>query len=766
MLVLLPRAMARGSQNPPAPGQASPPAALPPPSTEGWTTRLGEACLLGLGVASLAAVPTGLRTAGSGGAFLEGILVGAAALLPLITLALALARAAGRGFRGIVGQGSARLSVLRIALWIGVAMPLLAGLAALLKAVTNHRGLAGATFGVFGLLVVAAAALVAHRLVVLGERLAARGTHPWLLSAAGTAIGVVPLLIVASPLASGGGEGSAQAIRAALVDGAIALVATALVASLALNAGTRRAARLAGVPAAALVLISAAARLESSPPLGRAVRAGGGLAATLLGALERWTDRDGDGEGAHFGGHDCDEGDSSRHPSALEIPGDGIDQDCDGIDPEHEAPLRLAAVTPTAAATAVLDGVPALTKGPGAASPSGGAGTAGDRPDIVLVTLDTVRADHTSAYGYERDTTPRLKELASRGVLFERAYAPGSDTQRAIAPLVMGRRLSSVARDRREWPTLFAENDSVAERLKRAGYVTGAVSSFTWISEERGFAQGFDRFEEAFRDAHPEREVTGQHAVRRATHILEAFAKRTEPLFLWVHLFDAHDRYVEHRGIRFGKGPAATYDGEIAYVDQQVGALVEAITTGPRARKTAIIVHGSHGEALGEHDVSGHGVEVYEEAIRVPLVIVLPPGHARTAPAAAEGDTGASAGGQRYKTPVSTVDIAPTILEIAAAQAEAKGIEGSSLLAVAQGDLSVQRSPVYVRGGRRGALIDWPLKLVVVERKKRNRHLLFDLDTDPGEQRDLSSARGEDRERMVTAWEEAEAKASAGAPAR
>ncbi|WP_052376689.1 sulfatase-like hydrolase/transferase [Chondromyces apiculatus] len=794
--------MALGTQNSQAPGQATVPAA-PPPATEGWTTRLGEACLLGLGVASLAAVPTGLRTAGAGGAFPEGLLVGAAVLLPLITLALALARVAGRGFRSIVGQqGSARLTVLRVALWIGVAMPLLAAMAALLKAVTNHRGLAGTTFGVFGLAAVAGAALVAHRLVALGDRLAARGVSPSILAAAGTAIGALPLLLVASPLAFGGGAGSAQAIRAALVDGAIALVATALVASVALGTGTRRAARLAGVPAAALVLIAAAARLESSPPLGRAVHAGGGLAATLLGAMERWTDRDGDGQGAHFGGYDCDEGDPARGPGVEEIPGDGIDQDCDGIDPE--GPTRLAALTPASAAspTTARDSAPALTNTavPGATAAAAGAqagapaalatapGTAaaaaaqeapppgtGQRPDIVLVTLDTVRADHTSAYGYERKTTPRLEELASRGVVFEHAYAPGSDTQRAITPLVVGGRFSSVARDRREWPTLFTENDTVAERLKRAGYLTAAVSSFTWISEERGFAQGFDRFEEAFRDAHPEREVTGHHAVKRATRVLADLAGRAEPIFLWVHLFDAHDRYVEHPGIRFGKGTTATYDGEIAYVDQQLGALLDAIAQSPRAARTAILVHGSHGEALGEHDVSGHGVEVYEEAIRVPLVIALPPAHAaRTkagpAPkqdaAAQDGAPAAAQGARRYALPVSTVDIAPTILDLASAKAESQGVEGLSLLPIAEGDLTLPHGPVYARGPRRAALIDWPLKLVVIERKKRNRYLLFDLNADPGEQHDLSADRPQDRERLVTAWKAAETAASAASSSR
>ncbi len=690
------------------------------PRPGGWTTRFGEACLLGLGVASLAAVPTGLRTAGAGGSFLEGLLVGAAVLLPLVTLSLVLARAAGRGFRGIVGQSPARLAALRIAIWIGVAVPILAALAALLKAATHHRGLAGATFGVLGLAGIAAAALIAHRIVSIGERLAARGVKPWILAAAGAAIGVLPLLAVAAPLATSGGEGAGAAIRAALIDGAIALVATALVSSVDLGAAALRVASLAGVPAAAVVLIAAAARLESSPALGQAVRAGGGLAATLLGALERWTDRDHDGLGAHFGGTDCDEGDPGRRPGAAEIPGDGVDQDCDGVDPPAPVADRAA---PADTGAAPRDVVPA-------AHAARDVVPAAARPDVILVTLDTVRADHTSAYGYEHDTTPRLAELAGRGVLFERAYATASDTQRALAPLAVGRRLNRAARDKREWPTLLPENDTVAERMKRAGYVTAAVSSFTWISQERGFDQGFDRFEAVFGEAHPEREVTGPLAIRRALAILSDLAQRAQPIFLWVHLFDAHERYLEHPGIRFGRGRTGAYDGEIAFVDRQLGELLDAVAKGPRADRTAFVVHGSQGEGLGEHDSVGHGAELYEEVLRVPMVIALP-----------RGSRG------RYARPVSTADIAPTVLSLGGAQAD--GIEGESLAAIAGGELGAAHGPVFARGARRAAVIEWPLKLLVVERKRRDRLLLFDLAADPGETRDLSDARPDDLARML-----------------
>ncbi|WP_437533092.1 sulfatase-like hydrolase/transferase [Sorangium sp. So ce726] len=777
----------RSTSGPPArqsapPGRSvSPPgrSAPPPPRRSAWTTRLGEACVLGLGVASLSAVPTALRTARAGASFLDGLLVGTAVLLPLVTLALILSRAAGRGFRGIVGAGGERLAVLRVALWIGVAFPVLAALAALLKAATHHRGLAGATFGVLGLAGVAAAALVTQRLVALGDRLAARGVKPWLLAVAGTAIGVVPLVAAFAPLAAHAANTTGDAgaaVRAAIVDGAIALVATALVSSVDLSAAVGRIAGVAGVPLAALVLMTATARIESFPPLGQAVRAGGGLAATLFSALEQWTDRDGDGMGSHFGGLDCDEGDPTRYHGARETPGDGIDQDCSDGAHEGAAPLpaRAVAGSPAGALTTAAAGAPpAAASGAPPAAPAGAppaalsarvraasapaardeggavipavltktispAGTtpaspapaaAPTRPDVLLITLDTVRADHTSAYGYGRDTSPRLAELAARGVLFERAYAASSETQRAISPLVTGRRLNRAARDRREWPTLLPENDTLAERMKRAGYLTAAVSSFTWISQERGFDQGFDRFETVYGDAHPEREATGHLAVKKAIELLEGYAQRTQPIFLWLHLFDAHERYLAHPGIRFGAGRTAAYDGEIAYVDQQLGALLDAVARGPRAGRTAVIVHGSQGEGLGEHGPVGHGVELYEEAIRVPLVIALP---------------GAAPG--RYPHPVSTVDIAPTVLDVGGAEATA--VEGASLAAIATGAERAPRGPVFARTARRSAVVDGQLKLLVIERKKRDRLLLFDLGSDPRETRDLSGERLDDLGRL------------------
>lgn len=682
----------------------------------GWTNRISQACLRSVGVVALASVPTALRASGAGGGFLNALLVSMGVLLLPVLAVLLLWPAAGRGLRQLVGRESPRGAAIGVVLWMGLATPAFAMLGAFLKSTTHHRGLGGATFGVLSLVVAVAAAIVAHRLLALGQWLVMRGMKPWIFASIATAIGVLPLLVVALPLGQRGDEGAS--VRAAMVDGAIVVMATALAGSMELSALLGRAARIIGVPLAVVVLVGAALRIESAPALARAMRAGGGLPSTILGVLEGWTDRDNDGAGSHFGGDDCDEGDPNRHVGAVEVAGDGVDQDCDGVDPPRASAPEVTAAPPSSSAET------------GAGAPHADAANE-PRPDVILVTLDTVRADHTTPYGYDQATTPRLAELANRGVVFEHAYAAGGDAQRAIAPLVSGKRLADTPHDSREWPTILPETETVAERMKRGGYRTAAVTSFSWLSEERGFSQGFDYFKPVFAGLHPEREVTGPLAVKAALSVWKEVETDSHPVFLWVHLFDAHERYLEHPGIAFGKGKAGAYDGEVAFVDRQLGELIAGIGTSTRASRVAWIVHGSQGEGLGDHSYTGHGGELHDEVLRVPLVLALPGGKP----------------GRYGRDAVSILDLAPTITDLGHVPGD--GFTGTSLVPIGRGDLAQTHGPVYARSQRRAALIDWPLKLMVVERKKSDRYFLFDLGTDPGEKQDISKPRAADVDRLV-----------------
>ncbi len=702
---------------------------LPPPHGS-LRESIGEACGLALAACSIGSIPAALRVARAGGPFLGGLLATTAVVLPAVAGMLSLGHAAGRGFRMVTGLRAGRSTAVLIALWIGLVAPVLVVLGALLKAKTSHRGLGGTTFGVLALAVAVLCALVAHRLVETGRWLVDRGTRPRLVATGIAFVALAPMILVSLPLLRHHDESAqAPAVAAALIDGIIFAIAGAVALTYDIGDRAKSFLRRFGLGAAAVWLAVGLLWLSVSPRLAVALRSGGGLAAALVSGLERWTDRDGDGFGAHFGGRDCDDGDPRVHPGAADPPGDGIDQDCDGVDgvatqrrsepaPESSPPVSEPTVAP---------------EPPAPPSPA----VAAKRPSIVLVTLDTVRADHTSAYGYEKKTTPNLEELAAQGTLFEVAYAPASDSQRALLPLFTAVSYRDSARTSREWPSLRDEASTLAERVHAAGYRTVFVSSFQWLSEEHGFNQGFDEFVEVFREEHPERGVTGPLATRAARAAIEKAAQGTAPLFLWVHLFDAHEQYRRHDGFSFGRGHEGAYDSEIGFVDKQLGEIRAAVLSSSLKDNVVFIVHGSQGEAFGEHEEKGHGKNLFDEVTRVPLVVSVP------------GAKPHRVGGRA----VSTLDVVSTVLDLTGADGGEQPV-GISLVPAATG-AALSRPPVILRNAKHAAVIDWPLKLIVTERQKRARELLFDLSADPKERHDISAERREDVARLRAMLEEA-----------
>jgi arylsulfatase A-like enzyme/Tfp pilus assembly protein PilF len=296
-----------------------------------------------------------------------------------------------------------------------------------------------------------------------------------------------------------------------------------------------------------------------------------------------------------------------------------------------------------------------------------------NRPNIVLVTLDTTRADRMGFLGSTRNLTPNLDALARESIVFTRAYAQAPVTTVSHATILSG-----------TFPPAHRVNDFgnplptsvpyLPDLLRQQGYRTGAFVGSLILDARGGTAPGFDRGFEVYdagyrlrrpgEDRYSTVERRGDTVVARALEWATAQAR--QPFFLWLHLFDPHNPYDAPGDFkrRFASAP---YDGEIAWVDQLVGGLLTAIKAKGLFEQSMIVVTADHGEALGDHGEQTHGLFLYDETLHVPLIVRLP---GRQPP----GTTG-----KRVDARVRLADVAPTILD-ASGIAVPPGVQGESLL--------------------------------------------------------------------------------------
>jgi arylsulfatase A-like enzyme/Tfp pilus assembly protein PilF len=275
------------------------------------------------------------------------------------------------------------------------------------------------------------------------------------------------------------------------------------------------------------------------------------------------------------------------------------------------------------------------------------------RPSLVLITLDTTRADRLGAWGRAEARTPNLDALAERGVRFERCDSSSPMTLPSHASLLTGLYPPRHGvRDNGSF-RLAAEHETLAELLSRDGYDTGAVVAATVLAGGYGLGQGFRVYDDDMGAGHvrptPIVERRAEETTTAALALLESLRR---PFFLWVHYFDPHDDY--RAPPRAGSG----YDGELTYMDEQLGRLLEALP-----EESVAVVVGDHGEMLGEFGETGHGLLPFAGARRVPLLIAGP-----EVPA-----------GRVVTRLVRTVDVAPTILGLAGV-GEPLGLDGRGLL--------------------------------------------------------------------------------------
>ena len=371
-----------------------------------------------------------------------------------------------------------------------------------------------------------------------------------------------------------------------------------------------------------------------------------------------------------------------------------------------------------------------------------------DRPNVLVVTFDTLRADHVSAFGYARPTTPTLEALARQGFRFERAYSPMPATGPAHTSLMTGRspRAHGVVRNGMR---LDDSTGTLAERLREAGYNTAAVVSGYPLASQFGLAQGFASYDDAFPDETASipvaewegRPLDGAYDRRadatadRAVARLDDLADEVSPFFVFVHFFDPHSPYAPpgRYASAFGQGRGSVvdrYDGEIAFADAQFGRLLDALRRHRALENTLVVVTSDHGEGLGDHGQDEHGPVVYDEAVRVPLLFAW----------FGRVSQGASS------SVVSLTDIAPTVLELIGLQpGPAGGAEaGTSLAPVLRrtGSLGLRHVVLEAEhAGRRTqrAVTDGRFKLVQGT-MSGPRRTLFDLLADPRELRSILTA--------------------------
>jgi arylsulfatase A-like enzyme len=404
--------------------------------------------------------------------------------------------------------------------------------------------------------------------------------------------------------------------------------------------------------------------------------------------------------------------------------------------PEPSAEVALEPPRPVvtaAPAAPVVAAAPVVTAAPVAARRT---------YNVLFLTVDTLRFD-LGFMGYPKPVSPNIDALAARSVVFERTYATASFTPKSLGPLLIGRYASETNRDFEHYTTFFPTNVFLAERVHTAGVRTFAGMCHRYFSFKTGLQQGFDVWDTTAMPPHMtdnDRRVTSDRLTNVALGLLGKPENVAGPrrFFAWFHYFDPHLPYVPHAGapdLRALDGSKvararAPYDEEVWFTDQQVGRVLAYVASQPWGADTAIVLTADHGEAFGEHNHVGHGRELWEPLVRVPLIVYVP-----------------GAKPKRVTVKRSHIDLAPTIMELVGAPLPSdRSLRGTSLVAdvvAAEGAAPAERD-VYIDmpegpfNEMRRALITGRspgAKLVDVGGR---RFELYDLARDPDEQQNLA----------------------------
>jgi len=347
---------------------------------------------------------------------------------------------------------------------------------------------------------------------------------------------------------------------------------------------------------------------------------------------------------------------------------------------------------------------------------------------IIVISIDTLRADHLPAYGYRGVPTPAIDALAADGVLFERAYSHTPQTLPAHAAILTGRLPSETGVRDDVGFTVKAGERLLAQMLRDRGYTTaGVVSSFV-LRKDTGIAQGFDFFDA---DIPAGRGGIRAGQVKRDGAVSEAIAERwfesigSARAFVFLHLDEPHAPYLPPE--RFSEYPP--YDAEIAYSDAIVGRFIRYLKSHQLYDRSTIVLLSDHGEGLRDHGEQEHGVLLHEEAIHVPLVIKQ------------EGNAGA---GRRVADLVQHIDLVPTILELVKAPVPGN-LRGRSLKPLLDGTGHLPARSVYSEALYGRYRFGWSELTSLTDERyryiKAPHEELYDLQRDPREQTNIADER-------------------------